>query len=314
MMNHRSLVLAGLIVLGNATTSPSATPQKYVLDVHVTYPSRSVPFIEQAEAWAIPIGRDYRIDIGYPRAVSTSPSQSRSVGLMALAEANPNATIVNGGFSIGTPTTPFGLLFVQQRILSPFDFSIGRVNGDEVYNLDTVLCLNYERNRGTRVTFRDTDEFKMHPETATAECGSAMQTGPRILKAGEKQLPSSEAINRTRRKRTVLGVDGSGMLYVVLFTRPMSVYFAGEFLRHARQQRDRGVDRVTISITGAAANPSLNDGLGLIEAVGLGYDDDSAAIVKDASRQTPLAGNIYRQIPSALIISEQLFSPGVQRR
>jgi hypothetical protein len=288
-----AFIFLGLTCATQATAA--SQPKKYSLDIQVTYPQ---PHTEQSEAWAVALGKDYKVDVAYIGEGVGAPGLSD----LANASLNRNATIINAGFSVGTPGTPDGLLLVRGRIVSPMTLQHDDNNGP--YHLNTVLCVN----SAGKMSFIPTGDFKpniptkdftLSPQDVIVRCQSAVQTTPRILLAGKNQISNQEPISSgSRRKRTVIGFALDGTPYAVIFSMPISRYFIGEFLRKPPDKSAKAVPSTTpVRITGKFPAFQVSEGLGLTDAVGLSSDENSAIIVE----QKHVTGNPYRQIPSALI-------------
>ncbi len=279
-------------------SNAASTPKKYAFVI--TYASK--PAVERPEAWVIELGRSPSAEVYYsgagfalPGKAGQSAPPTKAFGLGALAQtiSDQNAVVVNGGFSVGTPSTPDGFLLVMRQILSPL--TLAHDIKPPVYHLDSVICLDM----AGKMTFRSTGDFESNPELAATTCVSAIQTTPRFLRSNQGRVQNLiPALDPARRKRTVIGFDAKGSAYVVIFSKPIQRYLIAEFLKQKPLPQTASNANPTVLITvNMSGPPTVSEGIGLVDAVGLSSDENAIAVINGKS----LTGNMYRQLPSALV-------------
>jgi uncharacterized protein YigE (DUF2233 family) len=198
-------------------------------------------------------------------------------GMPALVAANPRALVMNGGYYTNDPSSPAGLLLVNGRIISPFGFS-----------QSATLCVDHSG----RLKIHRTAAIRANAKSIAKMCFGGLQSYPIVVNNGLNDIRSLE-MGRPSYRRTLIGLRRDGSVVAVFFRSPVHLYVAAEFAR-ARQV---GTRKVQIS---GEAGRSINasGGLGLVDVVNLSGDTDSFA----ALNGKVLAGDINRQLPSAIVI------------
>jgi uncharacterized protein YigE (DUF2233 family) len=194
-----------------------------------------------------------------------------------LVAANPRGLVMNGGYYTNDPSSPAGLLLVNGRIISPF-----------VTSQSATLC----SDKSGTLKLQRTSAIRASAKSIAKMCFDGLQTYPIVVNNGLNDINALE-LRRPSYRRTLIGLGRDGSVVAVFFRAPVHLYVAAEFLR-ARQVAGRNVQ-----ITGEAGRRiNATGGLGLVDVVNLSGDTDSFV----ALNGKVLVGDIYRQLPSAIVI------------
>ncbi|HEY2708922.1 MAG TPA: phosphodiester glycosidase family protein [Caulobacteraceae bacterium] len=280
------LILWISVAFANVTQAKVAltnsAPRTYTIRV-------SAPGVQYiTRAWVYPVGQVYKASI-YAIGVSLG-SKGRSVATAPtfsdVVSREPKSLVINGGFYENDPSTPAGLLLVAGYIVHSYSLE---KSADGTFKLSQIIC----QNGAQRLSIIPTQEIANNPASILSRCQSAVQTGPGIVAAGKNGIRPTELFSRAGAARTILAFDRAGGAYVVVFTLPVHLYVAAEFIRGA----PNGSSQVTV--VGNSTAVTASGGLGLDAAVNLDGDVDSTCYLAGQR----VAGDRRQLLPSAIAIA-----------
>jgi exopolysaccharide biosynthesis protein len=197
-------------------------------------------------------------------------------GMPELVAANRTSLVMNGGYYTNDPSNPAGLLLVNGRIISPFNF-----------RQSATLCVD----QAGKLKIMRTSELQSKARSIAKLCADALQSYPIVVAGGRNDILPNE-LRRPTFRRSLVGMRADGSVVAVFFRSPVHLYVASEFLRG---RQDGGLN---VRITGVSGSVRSSGGLGIVDAVNLSGDTDSFV----ALNGKVLAGDANRQLPSAIVI------------
>lgn len=198
-------------------------------------------------------------------------------GIPDVVASTGSGLVMNGGFYTSDPSSPAGLLLVQSHVISPFNF-----------NQSAMLCVTHSG----KLTILRTSDIRGSAGSITRQCTDGLQSYPVVVAHGGNDVRPTE-LKLSTYTRSLIGLRADGSIVAVFFQKPVHLYAAAEFMR-APQSSARKVE-----VTGVAGQQiHASSGLGIVDAVNLSGDVDSFAAVNG----TVIVGNMYRAIPSAIVV------------
>ena len=222
--------------------------------------------VYRTRAWVAPIGRMRIYGLDPDDGSSGKAGAAFAYDIAELGRANPRSTVSNGGFSAGHPSQPAGLLVVAGHVVSPLSRSM-YPNGR--YRLSAILCQSQQQG----ISLLRTADIAASRQSLLSRCASAIQAGPMVVENGLNGIGAAELKARAY-VRTMVGQDASGRAYLVVFTRPIHLYAAAEFLRAPRGRSGGQAAVITPTPSGLTAS----QGLGLSNVMNLDGDTSTAVV------------------------------------
>ena len=251
------------------------------------------------------VGTTYESEIVYPggnagqvtipsnanRSASRIHTARATSGLVALIRDNPDALVMNGGFSSSDAFHPAGLLLIDGRVESPFNFFHYGSDAAKPLRLAAVVC----STRAGHIDFLSAEAFESGSVDVADRCQSALQTSPFVVQNRESRISKREPDIKAPATRTMLGQDSDGALHAIFFLSPIHLAVAAQILLAPKGEKEGAL---TVSGSTAQGVTAIN-GLGLTDVVNLDGDVDSTGVLAGQV----LAGDIRRDLPSLIIIA-----------
>src|SRR6478609_8956420 len=166
-----------------------------------------------------------------PANTGSSDPNDRSRRVSSVFEASkrfPKSLLVSAGLSATEANTPFGLLMVEQRFYTPFNF--GRQNGRIRYS--GVLCID----PNGQIFIYDSERYLNDPSRVSTDCFSALQAFPIVVDYSRSVIDRSEMAT-TPLPRVVVGIDKRKRRFVLVFRDPINLYAVAQFLTQSEDSR-----------------------------------------------------------------------------
>lgn len=271
-MRIRGLTLAMLLPVGSPLMAAPQV-QSYQIAVNVRSGGATHQYKTSALVVAFPPGYQMQVAyIGGKKGFSGTYN-----GMPELIAANRSSLVMNGGYYTNDPSSPAGLLLVNGRIVSPFNFQ-----------QSATLCVDQAR----KLRLLRTSDIQPAAKSIAKTCADGLQSYPIVVKGGRNDIKPTE-VTRPRFRRSLIGLRGDGSVVAVFFRSPVNLFVASEFLRGGQS----GARNVQI-VGEAGRSLKSSSGLGLVDAVNLSGDTDSFLALNNKI----LIGDPNRQLPSAIVI------------
>jgi hypothetical protein len=252
-----------------------AAPQVQSYQISVNVRSAGVPYRYNTGALVVAFPPGSQLQIAY--IGGKREFAGTYAGMSELVATSPRALVMNGGYYTNDPSSPAGLLLVNGRIFSPFNFS-----------QSATLCVD----RSGKLKILRTAEIQAAARSIAKMCSDGLQSYPIVVAGGRNDIRPTELV-RPAYRRSLIGLRKDGSVVAVFFKSPVHLFVASEFMR------SRQVGARNVQVAGEAGRAvSATGGLGLVDAVNLSGDTDSFA----ALYGKVLTGDPNRHLPSAIVI------------